>query len=922
MFCVLFVSYLSAQTGVWSKNSSTINKERHKTSQRDEFPKVFETFSLNEIALKNSLSEVLNTNKNTVLSFPNANGQLEQFQMIEASNFDAELQARFPEIRAYIGIGITDKKAQLRLSSGPLGFQGMILRAGGVTEFFEPLTSDRSVYAIYKSQREKGKLPFTCSSTDVSLENEIAKNTATTLANNTTFKTMRLAISCTAEYSNYFGASSAAQVNLVLAAFNATLTRVNGINEKDLALRLLLVSQTTNVIYYNAATDPYSDGTTGSAGAWNTELQNTLSSSLTGPSTTLAANNAAYDIGHLFGASGGGGNAGCIGCVCTDDTSSTTDKNKGSGFTSPANNIPAGDAFDVDYVAHEIGHQLGATHTFTHSTEDNTSNYEPGSGSTIMAYAGITARDVQMNSDDYFHARSIDMIQTNLGTKTCPISTPITHSAPVVNAGSDYTIPRSTPFVLDGSATDAGGGTLTYCWEQYDEASGVGNLCGDSSTLGDTDCIPAATKTAGPVFRSYSPTTNTKRYFPRLQSVFAGSTTTQGADIITEALPSVGRTLNFRLTVRDNVANGGQTNFDNMVVTVDGTKSPLVVTSHATANQVYAIASTQTVTWSGTGGGAGHNTITGGANVDILFTNDDGATWTTLLANTPNDGSQAVTLPAGVSGAYCRFMVKASGNVFFNVNTASFAVGNYTYQSQESCTDYVFNLNVAIPENSSSFSGWYIPVSDSYTTTDVNIRVEATHSDIGTCFFALRPAHLTTGVVQFFNGSCDGNANLNKRFDDEGSALNCSNTTDGANTIPATLFNTSNVEGQNSAGNWAIFATDINVNGVTGVLNRVTLNLCKTVMVPVLATESFGLQNFVIYPNPNSGNFTVNFTPNSSENVEILVHDLRGRQIYQNKFSPIASFNQEINLKNAQTGIYIVTVKNGDKKEVNKIIVE
>ena len=186
-------------------------------------------------------------------------------------------------------------------------------------------------------------LPWSCSTVDAQmatgLNTQVAN--ATTARSGGNLKTMRLAQSVTAEYSNYFGATSASQVGLVLAGINATLTRCNGVYEKDLALHLNLVAASTNVIYYNASTDPYDAASTGAGGTWNAQLQSTL---------TSVIGEANYDIGHLFGASGGGGNAGCIGCICTNGS-------KGSGFTSPADGIPQGDNFDIDYVVHEVGHQ-------------------------------------------------------------------------------------------------------------------------------------------------------------------------------------------------------------------------------------------------------------------------------------------------------------------------------------------------------------------------------------------------------------------------------------------------------------------------------------------------------------------------------------------------------------------------------------
>jgi hypothetical protein len=225
---------------------------------------------------------------------------------------------------------------------------------------------------------------------------------------------------------------------------NATMSRVNGVMEKDLALHLNIIANNTSVIYTNANTDPYSPGSTGSGGAWNAELQGALTSTI---------GEGSYDIGHLFGASGGGGNAGCIGCVCVDGQ-------KGSGFTSPSNNVPAGDTFDIDYVVHEMGHQLGGNHSFSYATEGTGVNVEPGSGSTIMGYAGITSYDVQAHSDAYYTYANIKQIQTNLNTKTCPVSTPITNNAipvitfptPTANTSSpatSFTIPKSTPYRPD-----------------------------------------------------------------------------------------------------------------------------------------------------------------------------------------------------------------------------------------------------------------------------------------------------------------------------------------------------------------------------------------------------------------------------------------------------------------------------------------
>lgn len=189
---------------------------------------------------------------------------------------------------------------------------------------------------------------------------------------------------------------------------------------KDLALHLNLIANTTSVIYYTASTDPYST----TLSQWNAQLQSTL---------TSVIGEANYDIGHMFGASGGGGNAGCIGCVCTNGSKVASLHSDG---------IPQGDNFDIDYVVHEVGHQLGANHTFSHSLEGTGVNKEVGSGITIMGYAGITSQDVAPHSIDVYHRASIAQIQANLATKTCPVTSSLSGSnaTPVVAAVSNYTI--------------------------------------------------------------------------------------------------------------------------------------------------------------------------------------------------------------------------------------------------------------------------------------------------------------------------------------------------------------------------------------------------------------------------------------------------------------------------------------------------
>ena len=594
--------------------------------------------------LRNAPSRFENQKSGVILSLPNADGTMERFRIYENSNMDPALAARYPEIKSYVGIGIENPTASAYISTSPLGFKSMVLNPGKPAIFVEPFSQDLQTYTVYtKADKKTAFTKFECSVLDRVTPSLDGANLRPN-ADDGSLRTFRLAMSVTGEYTAYFGGTKA----LALAAINNTMTRVNGVFEKDFNARMVLISNTDSVIYTSASSDPYSAAS--SMSNWNQQLQTTLTNTI---------GNANYDVGHLFGASGGGGNAGCIGCVCVNPTS-TVPLGKGSGYTSPSNGVPSGDAFDIDYVAHELGHQFGANHTFSHSNEGTGANMEPGSGSTIMGYAGITSQDVQMNSDPYFHAISIQQVTNNIKAKTCPTVTTTGNSIPTANAGLDYTIPKSTPFMLTGSGTDANGDALTYIWEQFDNAS--------SSQTGASSAA-SATKTSGPTFRSYSPSTSPTRYFPNMTRVLAGATTTSGSEIVVEALPSVARTLNFRFTVRDNRAGGSANNSDDMKITVNATAGPFTVTAPNTAVS-YVGGSSQTITWNVAGTTANGVNC---ANVDILISTNGGSSWSTLLASTPNDGSQAVTIP-NTPGTQNRIMIKGTNHIFFDVSNSNFTI--------------------------------------------------------------------------------------------------------------------------------------------------------------------------------------------------------------------------------------------------------
>jgi chitodextrinase len=646
LFALTTFTFAQQKSSFW-KTSTQRNKPL--LESRLELPNKT-LFDLDVDLLKSALANspkrgVSMKTSSVIFSLPNADGQLENFRVFENSNMDPALAIKYPEIKSYIGIGIDNPTLTAYFSISPLGFKSMVLGADRSAVFIEPFSQDLKTYSIYrKADKRQSLSSFECTVIE-ELNNQVDLTMARPNADDALLRTFRLALSVTGEYTAYFGGTKA----LALAAMNNTMTRVNGVFEKDFSARMVLIANNDALIYTSASTDPYSAAA--SMANWNKELQNNLTNTI---------GNAGYDIGHLFGATGGGGNAGCIGCICVDDTASTTDLNKGSGYTSPADAIPSGDNFDIDYVAHEMGHQFGANHTFSMSNEGTGANMEPGSGSTIMGYAGITSQDIQLHSDAYFHAISIQQVTNNIKTKTCSVNTATGNLIPTANAGLDFTIPKSTPFMLTGSGTDANGDVLTYNWEEFDNAA--------TSATG-TSSAASATRTSGPTFRSYNSSTSPVRYFPRMQSVLAGATTTAGTEINVEALPSVARTMNFRLTVRDNRVGGSGNNSDDVIVTVNATAGPFSVTAPNTAVS-YVGGSSQTITWAVAGTTANGVNC---ANVDILLSTDAGATWSTLLAATPNDGTETVTIP-NIAGTTNRIMVKGTNHIFFDVSNTNFTI--------------------------------------------------------------------------------------------------------------------------------------------------------------------------------------------------------------------------------------------------------
>jgi len=580
-----------------------------------------------------------------LLRLPYPDGTDRLFRIEESPILEPALAASFPEIRTYAAKGIDDPTATARLSLTSLGFHGIVLSAAG-TVYIDPYRrwDARYVLSYFKGDaRKPDGEAFHCDTKDGDVKDESPENGAApdalpvvpAAASGAQLRTYRLALAGTGEYSAAVCAPNPAAVACSLNAMAVSMNRVDAVYERDVAIRMVLIANDNLIVYTNGATDPY---TNGNGSAMLTENRNNLNSVI---------GSANFDIGHVF--STGGGGIASLGVPCSTA--------KAQGVT--GRGVPIGDPFDIDYVAHEMGHQFGGSHTFNGTTGSCNGNrssgsaYEPGSGTTIMAYAGICgAEDLQPHSDDTFHPRSYDQIvafSTGAGN-SCAVVTTTGNAAPAVNAGAAFTIPKQTPFTLTGSATDPDGDALTYMWEELD--------LGSASPPNDD---VAAVR---PIFRSFVPLTVPSRTFPRLSDIL-GNVATLG-----ESMSTRNRTMTFRLTARDNRTGGGGVNFASTTVTVNATAGPFVVTQPNSAVS-WAGNSSQTVTWNVAGTSAAPVSC---ASVAIDLSTDGGNTFpVALAASTANDGTEAVTLP-NTPTAQARVRVSCVGNVFFDISNADFTI--------------------------------------------------------------------------------------------------------------------------------------------------------------------------------------------------------------------------------------------------------
>lgn len=892
LFVILSLSVSGQETNPWSRiDVSGVSRSRIQSKVRVER---FSGFALDRVLIQRELMDVpsrrqasMRTGK--LMKFPDKDGRLIVFRVKEAPVMSPELARKFPNDKSYVGYATDGTKRKIRFSLNEIGLNAVITGPGYGVQFIEPLTRDKQLYRVYDRSELGTSDPFTCLVDEMS---EMRKEGfQEKLFDDLQLRTYRLALATTGEYSSYHigleGAGlapEAQQKEVVMSAVTTAITRVNAVLENDLAISMELIPNNDDVIYLNPATDPYSNNS-GSAmlGENQTNLDNVIGS-------------ANYDIGHVF--STGGGGVATLGSACVNGQ-------KARGVTGSSN--PIGDTFYFDLVAHEFGHQLGANHTFNGdeggcagSNRNDLTAVEPGSGSTLMAYAGLCApQNVQSQSDLYFHVISIEEIRNNLSqSRDCAAMTDLVtnRNVPIADAGPDFIIPVGTPFVLKGSGSDGDDDPISYCWEQIDNEITV--------------VPPSGNSTAGALYRSYSPVKDPDRYLPRLSTLASGSLSSTW-----EVTPLVGRELNFTLTVRDNNAEAGQSDSDDLQVTVTDAAGPFAVTSQNAEGLVWVPNTQEMIQWD-VAGTTGNGVDV--SNVNIRLSTDGGQTFPILLAsNVSNDGMQMIDVPDSKAPS-CFIMVEAVGNFFFALSPKSFSIGEFNEVCSETASG---DIPKSIPDNDPDGIISEIEITEDMLVERLRVHInDLEHNFLGDLDISLESPSGT--VVDLLSGACNGSENIeNAIFDDSGVEIECVfPPASGITGVVRPFESLSAFTGESTTGVWKLRVVD-SWKDDTGVLNDWSLEICNS--EPVLAVNNFVFDQFKIFPNPSNGRFRVQFNSEITGDVNVTMYDLLGRKVAERSFSDNDNaFDEEVNFSNISSGLYILRVRRGNKISSQKITLE
>lgn len=587
------------------------------------------------------LQSLLNKNHGQIeIAIPMPDGTTRLFSLSQTQTMSPKLAAKFPDIKSFAGVDISQPDNTGRFDLSPEGFSGMFKyqEQWVFLTFDKDATENRYVSYFAKDERRQTRqhpvqpdyLLMPTLARKYALQETSAKLSAR--PNGDSLTTYRLAVSASGEYTRENGGEAGALAEIV-----RMVNRMNQVFLADLSIQFELVDNNDRLIFTDAETDPFSNDANEDLEANQTTIDNLIGS-------------ANYDMGHIVNTDGGG--LATLRSICVPGF-----KARGQSGSSR----PFGESFYIQLVIHEFGHQLGADHTFNATdtsacNDDQRSRFaavEPGSGTTIMSYAGLCgAQDVENDADAYFHSFSIEQIQENLANESCGVTVNNGNAIPTISTSAiNHTIPANTPFMLTADVTDTDNDPLTFIWDQVDP----GNFDGATSSS-----VELSTDNGeNPLFRSFPPTDSPTRFFPQIQDVLN--------DIVSfgEVYPTTQRQLNFELLVRD--GEGGVNTLD-ASLSVEPTGESFSVSAPITTSR-WVGGMAQDVSWNVAGTTSAPISC---SNVDILLdANGDSTFESTLLTSTPNDGQQDVIAPS-TSSTVARLMVKCSENVFYAVNPGQF----------------------------------------------------------------------------------------------------------------------------------------------------------------------------------------------------------------------------------------------------------
>ncbi len=796
-------------------------------------------------------------------------GHTSLFAMRRVAYMAPGLARRYPALQSYTG---KDKRGRsLYLTVTPYEVTGIVQTPGKPTVLVKSFTKNTWI-AYSVDQQSFDDEGFVCQTPDFTEADEPPVAAERPVFNDGVLRSYRYAPSVTGEYSQYTlerlgiasTASDADKKQAVLGAILTAVARINSVYEREVAMRMVLVDDEDKVIFLDPQTDPFDNAASDMSVLLN-QNQRVVNDSIGSDH---------YDVSQVW----------CLGRLQgLAQLSVVCSALKGRGAIRGEH--PETDRYIVSVACHEMGHQFGAHHVFANSTcggsrTDETA-VETGSGTTIMAYAGICSPNVQDWTDDRFNYVSIKEFRDNLsGTGSCSVNTPLDNRAPALEAGPQRYIPKETPFVLSVTATDPDGDPLTYTWDEDDPPSSGQYI----------STPPQSDWTHGPVFRPYPPRDTTVRFFPRIDSLLAGRTSTRW-----EVLPSVDRLLTFNVTARDNRPGGGQTGNDRISLAVRTAAGPFRITSQQSP-ETWQSGDRVTVTWDVAGTDQAPINC---SLVDIILSRDGGYHFTdTLARSVPNNGTATFTVPQGLETPAGRLMIKARNNYFLTINPAPITIGHYTQQC-----NYEFRSQpgAAIPDNNPAGTADTIRIDENLYISDVNVEVNIAHTYIRDLRVVLQAPDGTQVVL--WNHHCGNEDDLRVVFDDQGRNIDCNN-------LSGHIKPTSPLEalrGKYTRGQWILKVSD-NGNGDAGTLNEWGLQFCY-----LTGTGHQELPDVSVYPNPSAGDVHIRFPLRQPDGVLITVSDMTGRIIYRRTWLGGGQvFDRTIRLPQHAAGNYFLIILHGN----------